>query len=109
MIATETIVKDEIALGGQILFDRPNSIIVGRIVEIREKAVKIDYAVEPVSASSPGMMLTVYNYCCWLPKSVIVNEKNGSLTVKAWFARNFSGGVRIKRYFIEKKGEKIFI
>lgn len=108
MVTAPALIKDEIAIDGQILFDRPNSIIVGRIVEIREKAVKIDYAVEPVSASSSGMMLTVYNYCCWLPKSVIVNEENGCLTVKAWFARNFSGGFRIKKYFM-KEGEKIFI
>lgn len=108
METTTAIIKDEIVIDGQILFDRPNSIIVGRIVEVREKAVKIDYAVDPVHPSHSGMMLAVYNYCCWLPKSVIVNEKNGGLTVKAWFARNFSGGFRIKKYFM-KEGEKIFI
>lgn len=102
------IIKEEIALDGQILFDRPNSMIVGRIVEVREKAVKIDYAVEPVHPSITGMMLTVYTWCCWLPKSVIVHDKHGCLTVKGWFARNFSGGFHIKKYYMEK-GEKIFI
>ena len=108
METTTAIIKDEIAIDGQILFDRPNSIIVGRIVEIREKSVKIDYAVEPVSASSSGNMVTVYTYCCWLPKSLIINDKNGSLTVKAWFARNFSGGFRIKKYLMEGE-KKIFV
>lgn len=108
MQTTTAIIKDEIALDGQILFDRPNSIIVGRIVEVREKAVKIDYAIDPVHPAQIGMMLAVYTYSCWLPKSVIVNEKNGGLTVKAWFARNFSGGFRIKKYFMQG-GEKIFI
>lgn len=108
MVTTPTLIKDETKIFGQILFDRPNSIIVGRIVEIREKAVKIDYAVEPVHASSSGMILTVYTYCCWIPKSLITNDKHGSLTVKSWFARNFSGGRHIKKYYIEN-GEKKFI
>lgn len=108
MEATKSIIQDEIALDGQILFDRPNCIIVGRIVEMREKAVKIDYAKEPVHPSHSGTLLPVYTYCCWIPKSLIINENNGSLTVKAWFARNFSGGRHIKKYFMEN-GKKIFI
>ncbi len=106
MEAATQIIKEEIAIDAQILFDRTNSMIVGRIVEVREKAVKIDYAVEPVHPSMSGMMLTVYNYCCWLPKSVIEHDKHGGLTVKAWFSRNFSGGLRIKRYYIEKAEKK---
>lgn len=96
------ITKDEIAIGSQILFDRPNCIIVGIISEVREKAVKIDYAKEPVNAAFASNMLPVYTYACWIPKSLIVNDKVGGLTVKAWFARNFSGGHHIKKYFIEK-------
>lgn len=103
-----TQIKDQIGMYAQILFDRPNSIIVGRIIEIRDKAVKIDYAVEPISASSAGMMCTVFNYTCWIPKSLIINDKNGGLTVKKWFARNFTGGYRIKKYFIENE-KQIFI
>lgn len=103
--STTTIIKEEITLDGQILFDRPNSIIVGRIVEIREKAVKIDYAVEPVFANA-GMMLTIFTYCCWIPKSLIVHDEHGGLTVKDWFARNFSGGRHIKKYYIDKDGKK---
>lgn len=102
------ITKDEIAIGSQILFDRPNCIIVGIIVEVREKAVKIDYAKEPVHPAYASNMLPVYTYACWIPKSLIVNDENGGLTVKSWFSRNFSGGHHIKKYFIEK-GEKKYI
>ena len=47
----------------------------------------------------------------WIPKSVIIHDEIGGLTVKKWFAKN---GLQkentffIKKYFI-KNDEKIFI
>lgn len=101
-----TTTQTQIELNGQILFNRPNSIIVCTITEIREKAIKVDYAVEPVSVYSTGNSCIVFNYSCWIPKSVIV-EDNG-LTVKKWFANTFKGGYHIKKYYVEG-GKKIFV
>lgn len=99
----------EIQLDYQILFDRPNSLVVCRVTEVREKSVKVDYELMPISVYTPSGMPTVYSYTTWIPKSVIVetgDEKYSSLTVKKWFARKWEGGVRIKPYYIEN-GKKI--
>ena|SRR3990167_4295083 len=95
----------KVELNNQILFDRPNSIIVGTVVELREKAVKMDYAVEPVWA---GNNIVVFTYSCWVPKSVLVFDERCGLTVKKWFSNTFKGGHHIKKYFVEN-GKKIFV
>lgn len=105
---TISIALPAIELNGQILFDRPNSIIVCTIVEIRDKAIKVDYAVEPVWAGSSGNNVVVFNYSCWIPKSVIITDKNGSLSVKKWFSNTFKGGHHIKKYYLEN-GQKQFV
>lgn len=97
----------KIEMNDQILFDRPNSMIVCTIVEVREKAVKADYAVEPVWAGSSGNNVIVFNYSCWIPKSVIIDDRGG-LTVKKWFANTFKGGHHIKKYYLEN-GQKKYV
>lgn len=92
----------------QILFDRPNSLIVCRVTEIREKAVKVDYELMPISAYSGSGAPTVYSYTCWIPKSVLIHDKYKELTVKKWFAKNWQGGYRIKPYFIQD-GKKVLV
>jgi hypothetical protein len=97
----------KIELGEQILFSRPNCLVVCRIVEITEKAVKVDYCLEPISMYSYNSCI-VYNYSTYIPKSVILNDEIGGLTVKTWFKNNFKGGFKIKPYFL-KNERKAFI
>lgn len=100
----EAIAILDIAVNGQILFDRPNSMIVARITEVREKAVKVDYAVDSISFTN---FLSIYTHACWIPISVIISDGDAhchGLTVKKWFAQKFEGGHRIKSYFLNEKG-----
>lgn len=92
-------------INDQILFGRPNCIAICRVAEVREKAVKVDYALEPIWSNNN---VIVFNHTCWIPKSVIVNDKNKGLTVKKWFETKFEGGPHIKKYFM-KGDEKIFV
>ena len=101
LLTLETITK----IDEQILFNvGREGIFVGRIVEIREKALKVDYTIENCWGQSRCI---VFNYCTWMPKSVLefTDPKKG-LTVKTWFARNFKGGNHIKRYFMTE-GRKV--
>ena len=103
-----TITQDKIELNEQILFANNESLFVGRIVEIREKAVKVDYTFESVWGKAS--MLTTFNYTTWIPKSVIVNDNIGGLSVKAWFKNygfNNSKKYTIKAYYISN-GQQIF-
>lgn len=63
------------------------------------------YALEPIWSNNN---VIVFNHTCWIPKSVIVNDKNKGLTVKKWFETKFEGGPHIKKYFM-KGDEKIFV
>lgn len=101
-----TIIKSQIELNEQILFNRPNSLIVCRITDITEKAVKVDYCVEPISFTNNSCI--VYNYTTYIPKSVIINDELGGLGVKKWFSANFKGGYKTKPYFLSND-KKIFI
>lgn len=90
-----------------IIFYKDAGIFVGRVVQITEKAVKVDYCFEPLSSNG----VTVFTYTTWIPKSVIVTDERGMLTVKKWFAAT---GLKkdkiyhIKKYFI-KGEEKVFV
>lgn len=97
--------KSTIELDAQIIFNRPNCLMICRIVEMREKAVRVDYANEPICGKSG---VTVYNYSCWIPKSAIIHDKYGSLVTEKWFEDTFKGGWRIKPYFI-KEGKTVMV
>ena len=90
--------KSAIEIDAQIIFNRPNCLMVCRIVEMREKAVRVEYANEPISSKCG---VTVYSYSCWIPKSAIIHDEYGSLITKKWFESTFKGGWRIKPYFIK--------
>ena len=90
--------KAAIEIDQQIIFNRPNCMMVCRIVEVREKAVRVDYANEPIWSNCS---VTVYTYSCWIPKSAIIHDQYGSLITKKWFENKFEGGWKIKPYFIE--------
>lgn len=102
-LPTNKALSELLTMGEQILFDRPNSLVVCRIVEIKEKAIRIDYAVEPITLTN---QLVVFTYSCWLPKSVL-QVKDNCLTVKKWFSNKFEGGYKIKKYFV--KNEKVVL
>lgn len=100
--------QSKIEINEQILFSKDVGLFVGRIVDVRDKAVKVDYCFASIWNNSPT---TVFNLCTWIPKSVIINDEIGGLTVKKWFANiglSKDKIFHIKKYFI-KDGEKIFV
>jgi hypothetical protein len=103
-----TLAKSKIELNEQILFSKDAGLFIGRIVELREKAVKVDYCFESVWSNGA---ITVFNYTTWMPKSVIINDEIGILTVKKWFINtglNTEKIFHIKKYYV--KGEnKIYV
>jgi len=90
------------AINTQILFDVRNSIIDGIIVDQSEKAVKIDFGMNPIGSYG---LVTVYNKTMWIPKSILI-ENNGYFTIKQWFANKFADQTKysIKPYYINNKG-----
>jgi len=100
-----TVEKSKIELNEQILFSKNSSLFIGRIVECREKAIKVDFCWESVWSNG---RVVVFNYTTWIPKSVIINDELGGLTVKTWFANNLKAEsvFRIKPYYVE--GEKTY-
>lgn len=101
--------NSKIELNEQILFCKGVGMFVGRIVEVREKAIKVDYCMESVWSSAGSVI--VFTYTTWIPKSAVINDEIGGLTVKKWFINN--GLSKDKTYYIKKyfmQGEKqIFI
>lgn len=99
---------ENIEINSQIIFDynvRGGCVMIfALITEIREKAVKIDFAVEPVFVGV-ALMSTVYNKTAWMPKSVIIqdSDKNLGLTVKKWYINKFKNDThfRIKPYYFD--------
>ena len=103
-----TATQSQIELNEQVLFTKDAGLFVGRIVEIREKAIKVDYCFESVWSNSATI---VYVYTTWMPKSVVINDEIGGLTVKKWFANaglNAEKIYHIKKYFM-KGEEKVFV
>jgi hypothetical protein len=92
-----TAIKAE--LNAQILFSKPNAIFVGRIVEIREKAIKVDYYWQPIWGGISK--LEIFEYSAFMPLSVLMEDKDRGLTVKKWFANKFTGGHNIKKYYVK--------
>lgn len=92
----------------QILATKNQGIFVGRIVEVREKAVKVDYCWQSVWGN---ISVNVYTYTTWMPKSVIVSDGQNGLTIKKWFMNKGLDPQKIfniKKYWMEN-GEKIYL
>ena len=114
---SDEVVKDttapvtEIKEGDQLLADRPNSLFVGRVKEIRDKAVKVDYAIEPIFASGSAAV-TVYTWSCWIPKSCLFIAKAGTamecISVKGWFLEKVRA-YGIKPYMLNKEGKEVLV
>lgn len=97
-----------IQLNDQILASKNQGIFVGRVVEIREKAIKVDYCWESVWGN---ISVNVYTYTTWMPKSVIVDEGKAGLTIKKWFINKGLDPqkiFKIKKYWIDN-GKKIYL
>lgn len=104
---TTQIEKSKIELNEQILFSNNVGLFIGRIVELREKAVKVDYCWESIWSNGKCI---VFNYTTWIPISQIINDEIGGLTVKSWFKNNMNTEkiYHIKKYFV-KNNEKCFV
>lgn len=76
------------------------AVLCGIVVKETEKAVKIDYALEPVFASGAMSTKTFYNRTAWIPKSQIVPDGRGAFDIKKWFANNALKGFNIKPYTV---------
>lgn len=87
-----------------IVNNASQSFIFGYIVEVREKAIKIDYEVTPVWGSGKTI---IYTACAWLPISQIEQDGNGCWKAKKWMEKNFKG-YKIKPYFIGSNNQKVF-
>lgn len=75
------------------------AILVGIIKMESDKAIKIDYALEPVFAGSvsSGVMATK---TAWIPKSQVTTDKYGCLQIKPWFVNKAMKSYNIKPYEI---------
>ena len=74
------------------------ALLIGLIVNETEKAVKIDYSIEPIFASGSSNSIFA-NRTAWIPKSQIV-AKDGAFEIKGWFANKALKGFNIKPYKI---------
>lgn len=105
----ESIIKQQVELNEQILFIKNEGMFVGRIVEVREKAIKVDYCWESIWGNGA---VNVFTYTTWIPKSAVIHDNHGGLTVKSWF---INAGLcadkifHIKKYFISPSGEKVLL
>lgn len=102
MEATQTITPQ---LNDSVIVNNAaQSFIFGTIVEVREKAIKIDYEVTPVWGSGKTI---IYTAATWLPIKGLEADGSGCWKAKKWLERSFKGGHRIKPYFIAEGGRKV--
>lgn len=101
----------EVKEGDQILANRDNALLVGRVKQVTEKAVKMDYANEPIFASGSNQ-LTVFTWSAWIPKSVLFIDKVGtpfeSISIKKWFLDKIKA-YGIQKYFINEQGLEVTV
>ena len=100
--------QSKIELNEQIIFSKDAGLFIGRITEVREKAVKVDYCMESIWNNC---QLTIFTYSTWIPKAAIIPDKIGGLTVKKWFANiglKAENVRHIKKYYIQNS-EKVLI
>ena len=92
-VATQSI---NIELNESIVWGKGETMYYGVITEVREKAIKVDIAVEGVWIKSH---VTVYNYSCWVPISAIIDDR-GVLTIKKWLINKGVELIKIKKYHL---------
>lgn len=85
------------AIGGSPL-------LIGKIVQETEKAVKIDYEIIPFFQS---FHLITYNRTAWIPKSLLKKEYTEETLyfigykIPSWFANKKMKGHNIKPYYLK--------
>lgn len=72
------------------------ALLCGVVVKETEKAVQINYAIEPVFVGSAGSSQTFANRSAWVPKSQVVSDGRGAYEIKSWFANKAMKGFHIK-------------
>jgi len=81
------------------------SMLIGTIVSISEKAIKIDYCFD--SCFNKGV--TVYTYTTWIPKSMLIDNGVYGVDIKPNFKFNKDYVKSIKKYYLGENLEKKFI
>ena len=74
-----------------------SAILVGIIKMESDKAIKIDYCLEPVFAGSSSSSC-VLTKTAWVPKSQVKKDQYGCLVIKPWFANIAMKSYNIKPY-----------
>lgn len=88
----EQIFADINVNGGAVMLD-------GIIVKETPKAVKVDYAIQPVFVGTFSNTHVMATKTSWVPKSQIV-KKDQTWHIKPWFANNHLKSYPIKPYKI---------
>lgn len=92
----------ETKIGEQIFWNAGAGFGFGEIVEVREKAVKMNYGIEPATSS-----VLVFSWSAWVPKSAIkASELPSCYDMKPWFKAKIQG-YKIHRYFYNNEGKKV--
>lgn len=105
---TMELVKCEIKTGEQITAPgtQAGGIFVARIVSVSEKSIKVDFCWD----SSMNRGVTVFTYTTWIPKSQVIHDEHGFLTVKRWWINHINKDFvhRIKKYYLSN-GQQVFV
>lgn len=100
----ETIEKIEIKVGDFFCYAKEMAINSCNVVEVREKAIKVDMATDGVWSNGARI---IYTKTAWIPKSALCINKNGMLTIKQWLINKGVETFRIKPYF-EENNKKVY-
>jgi hypothetical protein len=83
------------------IFVKNGSVILfGVIKKETEKAVKVEYGLDPVFVGTYSNNRTTVNRSAWIPKSQIKTNAYGILEISKWFANNAMKSINIKSYEI---------
>lgn len=102
--------QHNIKIDDQIIFSKNEGLFIGRVVEVREKSIKVDYCWESVWNKC---QMTIYNYTTFIPISQVITTElgDGCFTTKKWWQNNINPEkvFHIKKYFIDSNGQKSFL
>ena len=85
-ISTDIYVKNGIVL------------LFGVVKQETEKAVRIEYGLEPIFAGQNTSTRTTVTRAAWIPKSQVKANKYGMLEISKWFANNIMKSQTIESY-----------
>lgn len=73
-------------------------LLFGMVKQETEKAVRIEYGLEPIFVGHNTSTRTTVNRAAWIPKSQLKTNKYGMLEISKWFANNCMKSQLIKSY-----------